>query len=204
MKKQDLQSAIETVIERTFTSITNLYNKQGAITRLIFPKYTHGSNKGKLRVSEQELRQLFIEELNRYADETGTIWQYSVETPTNEKYKFPEKGTPKVDKNGVSGRFDLTIWVDGKMAVIIEFKAGNAAPHEYDKDLCKLTNKNEGERDTMRFFVNILESANAATKDSIKKKFDKHNPRGKEMIRLYFYAMNDFAPQESFPYEFRY
>lgn len=204
MKKQDLQTAIKTVIEHTFTSITNLYNKQGATTRLIFPQYTHGSNKGKLRVSEQELRQLFIEELNRYADETGTIWQYSVETPTNEKYKFPEKGTPKVDKNGVSGRFDLTIWVDGKMAVIIEFKAGNAAPHEYDKDLCKLDNPMEGEKDTtMRYFINVLEDSYQTTIENICSKI-RTGKKGKESVHLWILSMGVHTQKNRFKKEFVY
>ena len=58
----DLKDAIDKVIDRSFNAITNLYNKKNNHTRLIFPQYTHGSQKGKPRVSEQEFRQLFVEE----------------------------------------------------------------------------------------------------------------------------------------------
>ena len=184
MKTKDL----EEVIRNTFESITKLYNGQNHETHLIFPRYYDRNGKaGEKRVSEQELRQLFIEALNRLQPD----WQYSVETPTRKKYSFPEDDEPKVcenDEGGVSARFDLTIWVHGKMAAIVEFKAGNARERDYKKDLCKLANPDEGETDTLRYFVTVLADSYEKTFGNINDKFEKCK-KGKETIHLWLLSM---------------
>lgn len=188
MKKQELEKEINALIERTFCTITNLYEGKDGKTRLSFPHHTHGVDKDKQRVSEQELRQLFIEELNRYADEKRLSLKYSIEVPTRMKYRFPKDGDPKVCEDGVSGRFDLTIWLDGKMVSIIEFKEGNATCNSYKKDLCKLMNEDEGEEDTLRYFVNILEDSNKKTVESIDGKFRDYI-KGRKTIHLWILSM---------------
>ena len=63
----ELRYHIEAIIKETFDIIDNLYNENQEIgnrgfnsecSRLVFPKYR---NKDKTRVSEQELRFLFVE-----------------------------------------------------------------------------------------------------------------------------------------------
>lgn len=203
MKTPDLKDAIDKVIGRSFNAITDLYNKKNDHTRLIFPQYTHGSQKGKTRVSEQEFRQLFVEELNRYAYEQHLDWYYSIETPTKKKYRFFDEGRLEESNNGVSGRFDLTIWMNGKMVAAIEFKAGNASPYDYSKDLCKLANPNEGESDTLRYFVNILEDSYNSTIENICKKF-KNGKKDKATIQLWILSMGVHRQCNNFSKEFVY
>ena len=198
MKKQDLENTINEVVNSAFESITHLYEDQHVDTRLIFPKYTHGKNKGKKRVSEQELRQLFIEELNKYCEEKKLDLQYSVETPTKKKYSFLEDGEPMESEDGVSGRYDLTIWEKDEMVAIIEFKEGNATKHEYKKDLYKLTNKNEGTSNALRYIVNVLESSNSATIKSIENKFS-DGKKGSNIIHLRFHSMQKPVHNQEFP-----
>ena len=66
---------IEAVIEKTLSKLNSLYHRGGGgleDTRLIFPRYWVTKEdervEGELRVSEQELRFMFVEELNKYCD----------------------------------------------------------------------------------------------------------------------------------------
>ena len=208
MKTKDFENAIKEVIERTFRSITNLYNDQNKETRLIFPHYyDRDGKKGEKRVSEQELRQIFIEELTKYAVEHKfDDLRYSVETPTKKKYRFPENDNPQVcekGESGVSARFDLTIEMNGKIAAIIEFKAGNASKHDYNKDICKLANPDEGEKDTLRCFINVLEDSNMKTFDNIYGKY-KECKKGKETIHLWLLSMGVHRHSNSILKEYTY
>ena len=47
MKKQELEKEINALIERTFCTITNLYEGKDGKTRLSFPHHTHGVDKDK-------------------------------------------------------------------------------------------------------------------------------------------------------------
>ena len=200
MKTNDLESDIKEVVGKTFNAITDLYNGQNGQTHLVFPHYYDRDGKeGEIRVSEQELRLLFIEEMTRLHPD----WQYSVETPTKKKYRFPENDKPQVCEDGVSARFDLTMWVHGKMAAIIEFKAGNASKHDYNKDLCKLANKDEGEKDTLRYFVNVLEDSTEKTFDNIDDKF-KECKKGKEEIHLWLLSMGIHRQNNRILKEYKY
>lgn len=71
---------IEAVIERTLSKLNSLYHRDGGrleTTRLIFPRYwvtEEGKRvKGKVRVSEQELRFMFVEELNKYCKDRKSV-----------------------------------------------------------------------------------------------------------------------------------
>ena len=143
---------LENVIKSTFIELDNISREKGN-SRLIFPKY----RKGKTRISEQELRILCIEKLKPFLEKYDCY--YSIETPTNDYYKFsenkqskepkrlPKNSNPEKVKGYESAAFDLVIHKNKKdqndeRIAIIEFKSkGNK--HEYAKDICKLGNKNE-------------------------------------------------------------
>lgn len=131
-----------------------------ALTRLMFPK----NKKGNTRVSEQELRFAFVEVFNDYIKQHNLDWFYSIETPTEDKYSFSGGG----QRNAL---FDLTICdASFKRIALIEFKAHTPRQKSYDKDIMKLSNPVEGDADTSRFFVQILENYDQGTLDSIMKK----------------------------------
>ena len=160
---------IEAVIERTLSKLNSLYHRDGdglETTRLIFPRYwvtEEGKRvKGKVRVSEQELRFMFVEELNKYCDE-NTDWKvfYSVETPTSNSYRLTGEGFQ-------SGCIDLCIHAnDLKRIALIEFKALNPSEHDHAKDAFKLKHEIQGE---LRYFIEIVKSHSSETHKTIIKK----------------------------------
>lgn len=139
-------------------------------SRLIFPRKRDKS----IRVSEQELRFAFVDELLK--DKGAKKWFYAVEVPTEDVYNFSVKKNPIVaeEGNGQSASFDLVIYAkDGSTfnpIALLEFKAGNPAEFAYHKDLVKLENKNEGNNEVLRFFIEIIENANSGTKSNIESK----------------------------------
>ena len=157
---------IEAVIERTLSKLNSLYHRDGGgheDTRLIFPRYwvtEEGKRvEGKVRVSEQELRFMFVEELNKYCNENPD-WEvfYSVETPTSNSYRLTGEGFQ-------SGCIDLCIHAkDLKRIALIEFKALNPSEHDHAKDAFKLKHEIEGE---LRYFIEIVKSHNSKTDESI-------------------------------------
>src|SRR5574344_330795 len=165
------QKDIEEIIKRTFRCILSVYNdqKEGNITvindtnntsRIIFPQK---SNK-KTRISEQELRFIFVEEFNKYCDNKNINAFYSVETPTIKKYSFTDKNNPKVTENGESANMDLVIFNEkGERFCIIEFKYGNPAKYCYSKDICKLNN----EKCEWKYFIEIIDGCNKGTINNI-------------------------------------
>ena len=117
-----------------------------------------------------------METFNEYCDEKPN-WFYSVETPTEDKYKFTENGK-NLDKpkrgEGQSANFDLTISNDkGELLALIEFKAKNTKPFSYAKDFCKLWNPKEGNSNVLRYFINVLDKADKDTSDNIQAKLDR-------------------------------
>lgn len=158
---------LDDVIIKTFES---LRNEKNAVSRLVFPNYANGDK----RVSEQELRFVFVENVKSLLEEYG--YYYSVETPTKDKYKFSEKGhNVKCESGkGRSANFDLTIKDKERNNIaIIEFKANSASEHEYAKDLCKLWNdKEQGEH---RYFINIFKSMDQKTLNTLKEKLSPEN-----------------------------
>ena len=178
---------IDEIIKQTFIRLELAYknHREGQIdksinhkkgeSRLVFPCYNN--KKREIRISEQELRFIFVETFNEYCDEKELDWYYSVETPTKDKYKFTEKGDnldkPKREE-GQSANFDLTISNDkGELLALIEFKAKNTKPFSYAKDLCKLWNPKEGNSNVLRYFINVLDKADKDTSYNIQAKLDK-------------------------------
>lgn len=177
------QNHVIEILKRTFEVLDRIYkfndesvnhaNLTESKSRLIFPRYSTKYRNGLRRVSEQELRFAFIEQFNKYCDE-NTNWDvfYSVETPTEEKYKFSGVPEPIVvnegEVGGQSAMIDTTIHDNtGKRLCIIEFKANNPESFCYRKDLVKL-NAEIGSG----FFVQIIENENSGTIPNILDKVD--------------------------------
>ena len=145
-------------------------NSEPITSRLVFPLFGAHRNYQN-RVSEQELRFVFVETFNDFCCRYGRKLFYSVETPTFDKYSGYAKGKPKCDEMGRSAEFDLVIYDENyKRVCLIEFKANTPPKSEYDKDYKKLNNPKEGDENCLRFFVEILKNYDKGTMHSIKEK----------------------------------
>ena len=169
MDKGELRGHIETIINNTFEAIDEVYktNQESAEgkfcnskSRLVFPKYRDG----RTRVSEQELRFLFVEQFNKYCAGNGLNLYYSVETPTEKKYDF--QSTPKMqcletEDKGESAQFDLVIYNESKERVcLIEFKNNSNDAGEHEKDMLKLSKESNGKP---CYFISIADAPDANT-----------------------------------------
>lgn len=183
MKTNELQGIIESIINETFNVIKKVYEVQKESnpqknlsrigSRILFPRYSEERKSPEIdRISEQELRFIFVEQLNKVADKYDLY--YSVETPTKKAYVFSKnKGGLKVDdKAGVSARTDLVIYTkrDNQFIreALIEFKALNPVIENYQKDFFKL--ENEDKDDTLKYFIQIIRNCDESTIDSLKEK----------------------------------
>ena len=121
------------------------------------------------RVSEQELKQIFIEQLNKEIEKGWDVY-YSVETPTEKKYRFEGKDKPEQNDSGRSANFDLVIHNNKfERIALIEFKANNPKLNDYLKDLVKLNEENH-EGKVLRYFVQIVKNSDKGTENSLQKK----------------------------------
>ncbi len=180
---------IKVIIKRTFEIIKKVYGtqKEGkgkggdfceSGSRIIFPKYSGQYRNGETRISEQELRFIFVEQFNKYCEDKLWNAYYSVETPTEEKYVFSSKDKGKVvphkvtenEAGGQSAMIDLSIHdKDFNRIALIEFKALNPGKPAFDKDFCKLKNE-PGSPAT--FFVMIVKSHDGRTVKSLHEKIE--------------------------------
>ena len=173
---------IEAIINRTFEIIKKVYDYQQekfegpkgiSGSRIIFPQKRQGeaseTEQDITRVSEQELKLIFIEQLNKEINEGWDVY-YSVETPTEKKYRFKGKDKPEQDESGRSANFDLVIHNNKfERIALIEFKANNPKPNDYLKDIVKLNEENyEGK--VLRYFVQIVKNSDKGTENSLQKK----------------------------------
>lgn len=174
----DIQKFVEDVIEKAFEKVQKAYDnhrefdvkQKNALvpyedTSIVFPMYgEHITNqKDKTRISEQELRFAFVEAFKE--ENKNNKYYFSVETPTNSKYLFKGKNTPRIisknKKGGQSGKFDLVIHDENlKRICLIEFKAGNVGEKDFKKDFLKLANSNEDIDITkpLRYFIHLVEN----------------------------------------------
>lgn len=130
--------------------------------QLIFPI----KNCGNDRISEQELRFLFVEEFKIKHPEL----YYSIETPTQKKYKFGEKfenikvSKDSDDKKGQSALLDMCVFEKGKKnkeynrVLNIEFKHQNAAKKNIAKDILKLMHEKQN-----GVFIHLLKNTDSGT-----------------------------------------
>lgn len=157
-----IDGIIKEAIESSFEILKELKNNgTSKKTRLIIPQSGD-------RVSEQELRFVFIEQITADLEKNG--FHYSIETPTTKHYRFSSKTDkhlpPERDK-GRCANFDLTILDGENTLAIVEFKSKSADPHSYAKDLCKLWNREERQgENTLRYFINVFETMDKDTKKS--------------------------------------
>ncbi len=145
------RNAIESLKQVYLKSKKHLDNK--IQTRMIYPRCRNN----EIRVSEQELRVIFIEELNKYLDKTNEQILFSIETPTIKKYSFGDK--PISSEKGRSGNIDLVLHnMSGERIALIEFKALNPTRKNYEKDFVKLTNEINGKVALERYFIQVVKT----------------------------------------------
>ncbi len=156
-----MKEKIENVIDKTFEDIREIYKLQktgegNPTSSLRFPYKYHDRTQGELRISEQELRCLFIEKLQNEG------LYYSIEAPTMDDYRFKN-----AEGEMRSGNFDLVIYdaTGKKRYALIEFKGLNPDEKCYAKDYWKLQNRQEeGE---LRYFLQVVKSAKQDTYQNI-------------------------------------
>ena len=176
---------IEKIIKDTFNVIKEVYkyqkesndvqSSQKIGSRIIFPKNGDDNNE-TYRISEQELRFIFVEQFNKSEEVKENQLFYSVETPTKSFYYFSGEEGPKCipdeehnehkgeEGAGRSGNIDLVIFQrNGKnvnRVALIEFKAHNPDKNDYRKDICKLINENKENNDCLKYFIQIINVKN--------------------------------------------
>ncbi|MDI6049410.1 hypothetical protein QLS31_06180 [Flavobacterium sp. XS2P24] len=164
------------------TRLTKMdYERNGGSSseRLIFPNKFPSEAKNKVitekellkytRISEQELRFLFVEQFIKV---TGKEFFYSVETPTEKKYRFGKTNEDiKPDITGRSASIDMCVFKrdsDNKYNrfLNIEFKNENASKKSISKDILKLMYEKENGA-----FILLLKNTDEGTLKSIFDKF---------------------------------
>ena len=179
---ENVKNIIEEIISDTFSVITNVYKSQKesqpknfiglhSESFIIFPQKAKDDteNDGSDRISEQELRFIFIEQFNKSEEAKKNGLFYSIETPTRNFYDF--NGVPQVverevhdEKKGQKGagrsaNIDSVIYQKKnnniKRVALIEFKAHNPNEKDYRKDICKLINEESGS-DCLKYFIQII------------------------------------------------
>ena len=142
--------SIEKLIEKSLKDLIKAITTDGTSSQLIFPH----SNKGDVRRSEQELRQIFLRNV-----EEDKNYFYSIETPTEYGYRFKDSKNLEVNKNHKKGkhqaaRFDVSLYTENKiesLASCIEFKHGNSK--SICKDFLKLAKEVKLTNEKKNFFV---------------------------------------------------
>lgn len=173
MKSSDYRDLVDNIVSRSIDRLRKVYNNETdgkKNTRLIFPN-KRGGEASDLRVSEQELRFVFVEVFNEICTEENLDLHYAVEVPTQDTYYFKDK-KPRTDPNGQSAMFDLAIYdKDRRLQVFIEFKANNPGIRDYEKDFVKLQNPEENNNgECLCCFIELLRNADGRTIESLRKK----------------------------------
>lgn len=170
MEKEVLKKHMDEIIRLTFSRLGAAYRNQEVIdktkfekggSRLVFPSYYKNLKPTETRISEQELRFIFVEVFNAYCDWNKLDLYYSVETPTRDTYKnfANSQENPERAVDGRSAEFDLVIFDEQKKRrCLVEFKANNASVHDHWKDFVKLNNSNEANNDVLCYFIEVIKS----------------------------------------------
>lgn len=221
---KEVEQQVGKILGSTFDILNKVYRTQTESsisdsndTQLLFPLKgnddseeddTENNDRGdKIRVSEQELRFVFVEQLNKEILGGWKNVYYSVETPTIYNYSFgksPDEITCHFNdkKKGRSGNIDLTIHdSNGKRIALIEFKCKNVSEHDFKKDFEKLRNE-PFEDGALHLFVLLLNAFGNRTSSSIHN--TKINPKlgNKEVdySKVYFCAYSLNTKSEETPY----
>lgn len=164
MKEEELKS----LLDKSFSHLLKSLDKNNN-SRFTIPL----NEDGKPRISEHEMKLSFIETFLKCSEFKG--YMYSVETPTQNVYRFTEKGKrqkPKCiceqNEKGRRGNIDVVVFVGEERVALIEFKANHAGSFEHAKDVCKL--ENEPGENVLRFLVEIFESTDDTSLKELEKK----------------------------------
>ena len=135
------------------------YNEQ-----LIFPNKEQAKGDIK-RISEQELRLLFIEEFKK----DNKVLFYSIETPTVNKFRFGKSYADiKTDKEGQSASLDMCVFEKKsnkyERLLNIEFKHKNASINQIGKDVLKLMHEKQNGA-----FIHLLNNTDRGTLRNVSK-----------------------------------
>lgn len=120
----DNKSIIESIIDKTFNLINEVYKQQKESnftannhldSLIVFPEKKHPEED---RISEQELRFIFVEQFNKSKEVKKNNLFYSIETPTVYYYDFSGPNSPRVVSNkehktkgiGRAANIDLVIY----------------------------------------------------------------------------------------------
>ena len=221
IKMKTIETHINNIICETFKSLSDVYPKAGekshranGKSRIIFPPYGDEKRDKELRFSEQELRFTFVEKFTEYCDNNKLNHLYSVETPTNDAYLFSEgeivreireEGEniklPCIHNRGISANIDMVVHDENKHRIcLIEFKANNPTPDEIEKDLVKLTNREEWDKVVKkpipRYFIGMVKSSQPdETRESILGKIydirkKTKDERNSETVHIVFYNID--------------
>jgi hypothetical protein len=179
-----------------------------------------------IRISEQELRQLFIEEFKKeYPEELKKLY-YSIETPTKAKYSFskPDKKDDdkitdiiKVNEDGQSALLDMCVFNKDKENTLkynrilnIEFKHGNAPLEAIAKDVLKLMH--EEQNGAFIFLLNNTNEGNSkgtlhnendtGVLDKLYQSFEafKNNWNGNKSIQLIILSLEQKKDDKGTPF----
>lgn len=180
---------VDELIVEAFKRVIHLNNEKDGLggadlnnlqTRLIYPRYG-GDRADQIRISEQEIKQTFIEVLNNKKNHN---FFYSVECPTENTYIFgagagcancPNGNCPQVfgGDEGISARTDACLYIGDhnifSRYALIEFKEANPEKREICQDFLKLTKEsNYGNNDNKKgYFVLVLNGFETRTKNSL-------------------------------------
>ena len=185
---ENFKNQIEAILDETFKKIKVIYDNREDVKNLetgsiIFPIKRDGT----FRISEQELRFLFVNILIAKIKNGELLYNdssiyYSVETPTVGSYSF--KGD-----SALSGNIDLVIHGGNplKRICIIEFKANNVDfATDYEKLYKELNHISEDENNIQLYkeryaenacgyFVQLLTNSHSGTKKNIVNKIKSLN-----------------------------
>ena len=149
--------SVEEIIEKSFNDLIKALTTDGTSSQLIFPH----SNKGDVRHSEQELKQIFLRNV-----EEDKNYFYSIETPTEYGYRFSDTEMPLVKENHEkddkyeSARFDVSLYSKNNkddLLTHVEFKYGNPDKKSgICKDFLKLVSEVKFTNEKKNFFVHYL------------------------------------------------
>ena len=151
-RTSEVQPYLESIVGRVAKELISTYLQSRAAKDygLVFPRKRDGS----LRISEQEPKLLFLEQIR--ADKE---FCYSVETPTTQTYR--QKGM-----SDMSARVDLTLGRAGQPHVNVEFKANYCGIESIRKDLEKLLRE-----DLTGVWFHTLEGGNRVRMESLLRDF---------------------------------
>lgn len=163
MDTADFKSKIISLVEKAGEQLDFYVRHDYCDCKIHIPK-----NQGEYRISEQELKYIFIELFCK--DDDFDDYTYSIETPTKLRYKFTQNGklTYPKSREGRKANIDIVIFRKQERVCILEFKANNADAHSHAKDFMKL--RDEPGKDLIRIFVELYTETDDTTLNNVANK----------------------------------